>query len=277
MTKDRKPLRASQPHSLDLCFGPLAFSLRTAGPFPRAFARCLRPFIGRGEHPYRIAVRFVHGRAPRVRGNLRLETRAGLLHIVRTDFSCVLDPVLRCGAVVIARNYLSLNSLLRALASACAVRANALLLHASGLILHGRAHVFVGRSGAGKSTIIRNNPRAPNLGDEIVGIVKRGRGYSAFTTPFGGELATPRRRLSAPLAGLHLIKKNPRLSCMAAPPAQAFPALLRCTMNFSRDPACIRRLTNLVADLSIRGRPCVLRTTVALSGLKIYNEWRNLS
>jgi len=78
-------------------------------------------------------------------------------------------------------------SLLRFLCSLLLLKQGGLLLHASGVIQNRRAWVFCGPSDAGKTTIARLAGARRVLNDETVAILKHGRGYMAYATPFFGE------------------------------------------------------------------------------------------
>jgi hypothetical protein len=84
------------------------------------------------------------------------------------------------------------------------VRERALEVHACGLIAEGSVALFVGQSGAGKSTTARLwkrfRPGTPVLSDDRIVLRPRGRGVEAWGTPWHGEerFSLPRRgRLGA--------------------------------------------------------------------------------
>lgn len=86
--------------------------------------------------------------------------------------------------------YAPLNSLcaienfLRVLYSFLCVRNNGLLLHASGIVKDNKAHIFLGHSGSGKTTVCRLSSGHTILGDDLV-IVRAMNGvWRAFGTPF---------------------------------------------------------------------------------------------
>lgn len=87
------------------------------------------------------------------------------------------------------------------------------LLHAAGIIVAGKAYVFVGHSGAGKSTFLRQFSTGIKLSDDRVALRRVERGGSskwwAFGTPWPGEddIVDPG---CAPLASVFLLVQAPR-------------------------------------------------------------------
>jgi hypothetical protein len=89
--------------------------------------------------------------------------------------------------------------------------AGGLVLHACGIALRGRAVLFVGRSGAGKTTMARLfrrvRPEAAVLSDDRVVVRRAPRGFRAFGTPWhgSGRFATAR---SCPLAAVVFLEQG---------------------------------------------------------------------
>ena len=81
----------------------------------------------------------------------------------------------------------ALSALRLFLAHQLLLQSRGLLLHASAALKEGRTFVFLGQSGAGKSTSVYHSP-GKVLSDEIVAILLGADGkLFAFGTPFGGE------------------------------------------------------------------------------------------
>ena len=97
-----------------------------------------------------------------------------------------------------------------------------LLLHSASAIRNGKAFLFAGVSGAGKTTISRlAPPDATLLTDEISYVRKFDAGYTAFGTPFTGELAKLGENVSAPIAALYLLAQGPENRIDPVAPAEA--------------------------------------------------------
>ncbi|MBA4386567.1 MAG: hypothetical protein C0404_01220 [Verrucomicrobia bacterium] len=76
-------------------------------------------------------------------------------------------------------------------------RGEGVITHAAGLQVEGRGVIFAGRSGAGKSTIVRllkDSGCSDALSDDRVVVRKRGRGFCQFGTPWPGELKVAANR-----------------------------------------------------------------------------------
>jgi hypothetical protein len=88
-------------------------------------------------------------------------------------------------------NPYSLDSVLRILHSLILAERGGFLLHAASAICDGRAYLFSGVSGAGKTTMTRLAPPGchPAYRRNFLPAPARRGGYSAFGTPFAGELA----------------------------------------------------------------------------------------
>src|SRR4029077_15516862 len=96
------------------------------------------------------------------------------------------------------------------------------LLHSASAIRNGKAFLFAGVSGAGKTTISRlAPPGVALLSDEISYVRRQDHGYTAFGTPFTGELAKLGENTSAPVAALYLLAQGSenRIDPVALPDA----------------------------------------------------------
>lgn len=84
-----------------------------------------------------------------------------------------------------------------------------LILHACGVDLGGRCAVFVGRSGAGKTTISRLFQEAGYdvLSDDRVVLRRHGNGFMAYGTPWAGEGGMAINR-GVELAGVFMLAKH---------------------------------------------------------------------
>ncbi|MFA6317936.1 MAG: hypothetical protein WC943_10995 [Elusimicrobiota bacterium] len=155
-----------------------------------------------------------------------------------------------------------LDSLLRTLVSHLAPDAGGVLLHCASLSFRGRSHLFVGPSGAGKTTLSRKlggrrlepGHSVKVLSDELTLLTGTGAGsrpaFLAHSTPFWGEFRLPENNGSAPLGRVFLLRKGPA----AVRPMKTGPAvaeLLRCLVCFERSgPVLGRSLDLLLAVLA---------------------------
>jgi hypothetical protein len=83
-----------------------------------------------------------------------------------------------------------------------------LLLHSSGIVRRGKGHVFVGKSGSGKSTVAGLTDGATVLNDEITILDFSGDRIALVDTPFNGFFSE-KAEGSAPLSGVLLLRQAP--------------------------------------------------------------------
>jgi hypothetical protein len=175
---------------------------------------------------------------------------AGRWRIVRGDFEaeCSLDS--RTGWIhQCSPNPYSIDTALRILHSLLLVERGGFLLHAASAVRNHRAFVFSGLSGAGKTTISRlAPPDAALLTDEISYIRPCAERYSAFGTPFAGELAKVGENLSAPIETMYLLAQGSENRIDPIAPAEAVRALLRNVLFFSHDPELVRIVFESACD-----------------------------
>jgi len=105
------------------------------------------------------------------------------------------------------KNEYALDSLMRMFLSWELLSHNGFLLHAASVLRNGRAYIFVGKSGAGKSTVASLSPAGSVLTDEISLLQRNNGEWRAFGTPFWGEFRAAGHNTSAPVAGVFQLKK----------------------------------------------------------------------
>lgn len=96
-----------------------------------------------------------------------------------------------------------------------------LLLHAACLIRDHRAYIFLGRSGAGKSTIARHASQMTYVNDDRIAVRRVHGKWWAFGVPLADNSGSPSPNVAAPIAGLYFIKKNSEESCLPLDPKRA--------------------------------------------------------
>ncbi len=147
-----------------------------------------------------------------------------------------------------------MENYLRIVTAYAALFQGGLLLHSAGLVLEGRAHLFLGRSGAGKTTLSRlaQGAGAKVLSDDINVIIPENGGYVALPVPFAGELGAASEATTGcfPLAGMHIIEKGAPLRIKSMSSAQCLAKLLVCTPFVNEDPFRLDRVMDTVTDLS---------------------------
>jgi hypothetical protein len=129
-----------------------------------------------------------------------------------------------------------------------------LVFHASGLDDNGRGLVFVGHSGAGKSTqaeLWSRNPGVIAMNDDRIAVRVNAGKVSCYGTPWGGA-ANIACNHHAPLAALVLLEQAAENAIQPLSPSEAAPLLLARTFLPYWDQALIKRaLANLNTILAL--------------------------
>jgi hypothetical protein len=128
-----------------------------------------------------------------------------------------------------------------------------LVFHSSGLDDNGKGIVFIGHSGAGKSTQVglwSQEPGVIAMNDDRIAVRVEGRGPVCCGTPWGGT-ADIARNHATPLAALIVLEQAPENAIQLLPPAAAAPLLTARTFLPYWDAGLMQRaFTNLNAILA---------------------------
>ena len=173
--------------------------------------------------------------------------------IERGDFYARWDPRTGQGTVRQNANPYSLDSVLRIVHSLILTQRGGFLLHAASGICEGGACIFSGVSGAGKTTMTRLAPADVTLlTDEISYLRPSADGYSAFGTPFAGELARPGENCAAPVSALFFLEQGPENRVDELSSAEAVRRLMRNILFFAEDPVLVKQLLDTACDFVAR-------------------------
>lgn len=185
--------------------------------------------------------------------DVRVRREGGQWRIERGDFQAQWDPGSGRGWVRQARNPYSLDSALRILHSLILAARGGFLLHAASAVSDGRAYLFSGVSGAGKTTMTRLAPSGILLLTDEISYVRPGAGgYSAYGTPFAGELAKAGENCSAPISALFFLEKGPGNRIDDISPAEAVRRLMRNILFFADDRELVEKLLATACDFVAR-------------------------
>lgn len=191
----------------------------------------------------------------------------------RGDFLARWDPRTGRGRVRQTSNPYALDSVLRILHSLVIAARGGFLLHAASGICDDRAHLFSGVSGAGKTTISRlAPPEATLLTDEISYVRPSAAGYSAYGTPFSGELAKAGENTMAPVAALFFLEQGPENRMDELPAAEAVRRLMRNILFFAEDNELVEKLLATACDF-VQKVP--VRRLTFYPDSRVWNEIRN--
>ncbi len=191
----------------------------------------------------------------------------------RGDFHARWDPRSGRGKVRQNANPYSLDSVLRILHSLILAERGGFLLHAASAICDRHAYLFSGVSGAGKTTMTRLAPADITLLTDEISYVRPGAsGYTAFGTPFAGELARPGENCSAPVSCLFFLEQGPENLVDDVPPAEAVRRLMRNILFFAEDHRLVEKLLDTACDFV--ARVPIRRLTFYPDG-RVWDEIRN--
>lgn len=133
------------------------------------------------------------------------------------------------------------------------------LLEAGGVLLHsaaavdrsGRCHVFVGHSGAGKTTLSRLALESGRrvVSDDLNALsLDAGGRLRVGAVPFAGEIGGDATGLY-PLAGLYRLQQGDRIEVSRLSGGEALATLLTCSPFVNRDPHRLELLENRLAAI----------------------------
>jgi hypothetical protein len=184
--------------------------------------------------------------------DLSVRLEAGRWVMERGDFLAVWDPASGRGTIRQSANPYSIDAAFRIVHSLLLAQQGGLLVHAASAVRNGRAFLFAGVSTAGKTTISRLAPPDATLLTDEISYLRRnpdGSGYTAYGTPFAGELAEPGVNVRAPLAGVFLLAKGPENVIEPVTPPQALRGLMESILFFAHDADLVNKVFDSALDL----------------------------
>lgn len=142
---------------------------------------------------------------------------------------------------------------------ACALQAfrmGGLLFHAAGVVREERAYLFLGPSGAGKTTISRLSGENNILNDDLVLLRSHASGWTVYSTPFFNPTqVAPRGGKQAPLAGMYGLVQDSCVYLEIPTPGQALAELVASVPVVSTDTRraveLLTRCQSLIADVPV--------------------------
>jgi hypothetical protein len=148
------------------------------------------------------------------------------------------------------RNEYMLDSMLRVLLSLKLLPERGFLLHAATIARGERSYIFMGRSGAGKSTVARHAPVGTALTDEISLVRIIDGVWHAHGTPFWGEFRAGGQNRALPLAGIFALEQAPENHATPLSPRESLRALLPNVLFFSKQPQHRQALLRVTSEIS---------------------------
>ena len=159
----------------------------------------------------------------------------GTLEIKRGDFSFFLKE--KKGYLKLRPSIYSFDSFLRVFSSFLSSKKNMALVHGALAERDKKFYAFLGKSGAGKSTIsnILRKEGFDILSDELFFIFADKKNIKAYSSPFWGEMKGKGKYAQGKIKDLYFIKKSDINYKKNIIFSDFYPLFLRCLMNFSKD------------------------------------------
>lgn len=123
---------------------------------------------------------------------------------------------------------IGLDYFLRVVTAIGAFYTGGLMLHAAGVEREGKAYLFLGYSGAGKTTTARNSPPGSVLNDDLLVLYRSNGVWMAGSTPFHNPTQNRPRPGSAPIAKMSYLVKDKEVYLEPTPQAQALAEIVAC-------------------------------------------------
>ena len=153
---------------------------------------------------------------------------------------------------------IDLEGFLRMACALLAYREGGFLVHGAALVVDGSAHLFIGQSGSGKSTVVALSPGATALGDDLILLRPDRQGWLVYGTPFWNAHSVTRQGQTSygVLTGVYKLVKDHRVYLEAMSPAAATAELAASCPVVNGDPSSlsglVTRCRQLAADVPVR-------------------------
>jgi hypothetical protein len=179
---------------------------------------------------------------------------APLWHFRRGDFDATWNPQTREGRILQCPNPYSIDTVLRITHSLVLAEEGGFLLHAASAIRNNRAFLFAGISGVGKTTISRLAPADATVLTDEISYIRRApnKNYTAFGTPFAGELARIGANTSAPLKTLYLLVQGAENRIASVSKVGAARAIMRHVLFFAEEKDLVAKVFDSVLEFVSR-------------------------
>lgn len=123
------------------------------------------------------------------------------------------------------------ENVVRYLVARLCVKAGGFALHGAGVLHDGRAHVFVGPSRSGKTTVVSLSPGGTSLGDDFSVVIRVRQDWRTTAVPFDNSERAPSDPPAGlfPVAAIWRLLQAPETAIDKLGAAQATASLMGCT------------------------------------------------
>jgi hypothetical protein len=145
---------------------------------------------------------------------------------------------------------------LRLIVAMLAYEHKGFLFHAAGVVRLSRAYIFLGHSGAGKTTVSRHSGEQNVLNDDLIVLFPRGDGWWVYATPFWNPSQVRPKPSSAPLYAMYHLVQDRSVFLEDISPSLGLAEFLACVPIISMDPyrnqVLMRRVLGLLETYPVR-------------------------
>jgi len=166
----------------------------------------------------------------------------------RNDFTAVADGELREVRVRMRDFIYTIDAVLRMFYSIFLIRNGGLLLHSAAAGLDGRAVLFVGETESGKSELSEMG-QGDHLTDELSPVAMGDSGFKVYGSPFWGLFEKGGISSGLPLGATFFLFRNEETKLESASKQVMLRTLLRCVLNFSKEPIVAERVVTTCSNL----------------------------
>lgn len=127
---------------------------------------------------------------------------------------------------------------------------NGVLLHAAHLVEKNGSYLFLGSSGAGKTTVSKQATGFECVNDDKVAVIKASNHWVAFGVPMYGSERKPGKNINAPLRSLYFLRKSKTTKMTPLSQRSVFARLCQQTIIPLKDHVVRKEIFETLFDIS---------------------------
>lgn len=135
----------------------------------------------------------------------------------------------------------TMDAALRIFYSILLIRSGGLLLHAASAGLNGAGLLFIGKTESGKSEL-SSIAEGDHLTDELSPVRPTSNGFAVYGSPFWGLFGKGGINIGLPVRAAFFLSRSEETKIELAGRAELMRILLRCVLNFSKEPGVADRV-----------------------------------